>query len=62
MINNDKENLVNSDYAAKLLVQNLNSLVKSSDPLLATTALEVLQQAIEAERKLKELLILVGQS
>ena len=51
----DQENLVNADYAAKLLVQNLNSIVKSTNPLLADIALEVLQQAVQIEQRLNRI-------
>lgn len=28
----DRENLANANYAAKLLVQNLNSIIQSTNP------------------------------
>ena len=51
----DQENLVNADYAAKLLVQNLNSIVQSTNPLLSDIALEVLQQAVQIEQRLNRI-------
>ncbi|WP_411726885.1 hypothetical protein [Methyloglobulus sp.] len=57
MLNNkDQEDLVNADYAANLLVQNLDSIAKSTDPLLASTAHEVLQQAMQIEQRLQRLM------
>jgi hypothetical protein len=54
---NDKEldNLVNSTYAATLLVQNLSSLVKATNPLLSDIAIEILKQATQIEQRLKRI-------
>ena len=51
----DQENLANANYAAKLLVQNLNSIIQSTNPLLADTALEILQQATQIEQRLNRI-------
>lgn len=51
----DRENLVNANYAAKLLVQNLNSIIQSTNPLLADSALEILQQATQIEQRLNRI-------
>ena len=48
---NDKENLVKSSQAANLLVQDLRDLVKAANPLLAEIAIEILQQAVQIDRK-----------
>lgn len=53
MINaKDKEMLVKSCQTANLFVQDLHKLVNSSDPLLGECAIEILQQAIQIEKRL----------
>jgi hypothetical protein len=52
---NDQESLVKSSQTANLFVQDLQELVKSDNPLLAEFALEVLQQAVLLEQKMKRL-------
>lgn len=44
-----------TSQAANLLVQDLQGLVKSSNPLLADVALEILQQAVQVEQRLKRI-------
>ena len=51
----DRENVVKSSQAANLLVQDLRELAKASNPLLAEVALEVLQQAVQLEQRLKRI-------
>lgn len=51
----DQENVVKSSQIANLLVQDLRELVKSPNPLLAEIALEILQQAIQIEQRLKRI-------
>jgi hypothetical protein len=52
---NDKENLIKSSQAAKLLVKNLRDLVKASNPLLAEIAIEIFQQTYQIEQKLNRI-------
>jgi hypothetical protein len=51
----DKRNLEITSQTASLLVQDLQKLVKSTNPLLADIALEILQQAIHIEQRLSKL-------
>lgn len=56
MINaKDQENLIKATHDANFLVQDLSNLVKSTNPLLADIALEILQQATQIEQRLKRL-------
>ncbi len=50
---NDKRNVEMTSQAASLLVQNIQGLVKSNNPLLAEIALEILQQAVLIEQRLQ---------
>jgi hypothetical protein len=50
---NDKRNVEMTSQAANLLVQNIQGLVKSTNPLLADIALEILQQAVLIEQRLQ---------
>jgi hypothetical protein len=50
---NDKRNVEMTSQAANLLVQNIQGLVKSNNPLLAEIALEILQQAVQIEQRLQ---------
>ena len=50
---NDKRNVEMTSQAANLLVQNIQGLVKSTNPLLAEIALEILQQAVLIEQRLQ---------
>lgn len=50
---NDKRNTEMTCQAANLLVQNIQGLVKSTNPLLAEIALELLQQALQIEQRLQ---------
>ena len=50
---NDKRNVEMTSQAANLLVQNIQGLVKSNNPLLAEIALEILQQAVLIEQRLQ---------
>ncbi len=52
---NDQENLVKSGQAANLLVQDLRDLVRSTNPLLAEMAIEILQQAVQVEQRLNRI-------
>lgn len=51
----DQESLTKANHDASFLVQDIGDLVKSSNPLLADIALEILQQATQIEQKLKRL-------
>ena len=50
---NDKRNVEMTSQAANLLIQNIQGLVKSNNPLLAEIALEILQQAVQIEHRLQ---------
>ncbi len=50
---NYKRNVEITSQAANLLVQNLQGLVKSTNPLLAEIALEISQQAVLIEQRLQ---------
>lgn len=51
----DSKNVEKTSQTANLLVQDLQGLVKFANPLLADIALEVLQQAVQIEQRLKRL-------
>lgn len=51
----DQEKVTKSVQAANLLVQDLRELVKADDPLLAHVAMEILQQTVLIEDKLKRI-------
>jgi len=51
----DQENVVKSSQTANLLVQDLLELVKATNPLLAEMAIEILEQAVQIERRLKRI-------
>lgn len=51
----DQENLVKSSQTANLLVQDLRDLVKSDNPLLTEIAIEILQQVVQIEQRLKRI-------
>lgn len=56
MINSrDREKLVKSSQTANLLVQDLRELVTSTNPLLGEFAIEILQQAIQIEKRLSRI-------
>lgn len=52
---NDQENVVSSNQTANLLVQDLRELAKSTNPLLADIALEILQHAVQIEQRLNRI-------
>jgi hypothetical protein len=52
---NDSENLAKSSQTANLLVQDLRDLVKSTNPLLAEIAIEILQQASQIDQRLNRI-------
>ncbi len=52
---NDKENLDKSSQTANLLVKDLRDLVKAANPLLGEIAIEILQQAVQIEQRLKRI-------
>ena len=49
----DQENIVKCSQTASLLSQDLRDLVKSSNPLLADIAREILEQVVKVESRLK---------
>ena len=51
----DQEKVIKSSQSANLLIQDLREMVKSTDPLLAEMALEILQQTVQIEQRLKRL-------
>lgn len=51
----DHEKVVKSTQTANLLVQDLRELVSSDDELLADVALEILEQVVQVERRLKRI-------
>ena len=51
----DQEKVVKSSQTANLLVQDLRELVKAANPLLADIGLDVLEQAVKVENRLKRL-------
>lgn len=56
MINsNDAEKLVKSSQSANLLVQDLREMVSATDPLLGEFAIEILEQAVEIEKRLNRI-------
>jgi len=52
---NDQERVAKSAQTANLLVQDLREMMKADDPLLADIALEILQQAVQVENRLKRI-------
>jgi len=51
----DQETVVKASQTANLLVQGLRNLVKSQNPLLAEIAIEILQQVVQLEQKVKRM-------
>lgn len=51
----DRRNVEKASQTANLLVQDLQGLVKSDNPLLADIALETLQQAAQIEQRLNRI-------
>jgi len=51
----DTRNIEMTSQAANLLVQDIQGLVKSANPLLADVALEILQHAVQIEQRLKRI-------
>ncbi|OHX36510.1 hypothetical protein BJL95_13020 [Methylomonas sp. LWB] len=51
----DRRNVEKASQTANLLVQDLQGLVKSDNPLLADIALEILQQAAQIEQRLNRI-------
>ncbi len=51
----DREKVIKASQTANLLVQDLRELVKADDPLLSDVALEILQQAVLFENRLKRI-------
>ena len=51
----DHENLVKSNQTASLLVQDLRELINCDNPLLGELAIEILQQAVQIEQRLKRI-------
>ena len=55
----DQETVAKSCQTANLLVQDLRELVKADDTLLSDIALDILQQAVQIENRLKRIESLV---
>jgi hypothetical protein len=51
----DQEMVAKSSQTANLLVQDLRELVQSDDPLLSDVALDILQEAVKVESRLKRI-------
>lgn len=51
----DRERVVKASQGANLLVQDLQEMVKASEPLLSDAALELLAQAIQLEQRLSRI-------
>ena len=51
----DRENLIKAGQGANLLVQDLQALIKSKDPLLSDIAMELLKPVVEVELRLKRI-------
>ncbi|MBU2724784.1 hypothetical protein [Acidithiobacillus ferridurans] len=49
----DQERLTKSSHSASFLVQDLRDLVKAGNPLLGEIAIELLQQAVLIEQRIK---------
>ena len=56
----DKENVIKASQTANLLAQDLQSIVKSDDPLLSDLALELLEPVVRIEQRLKRVASLTG--
>jgi len=54
----DRENLLKASHSAEFLVQELTSLTKAQDPLLADISIEVLSQAVAIKDRLNRLVTL----
>ena len=51
----DKRNVEKVSQTAILLVQDIQGLVQSDNPLLSYIAIEILQQAVQLEQRLRGL-------
>jgi hypothetical protein len=51
----DQEQVVKSSQTANLLVQDLRELVKAKNPLLGEIAIEILEQAVLLEQRLRRI-------
>lgn len=54
----DRENLLKASHSADFLVQELMSLAKAQDPLLADISIEILSQAVAIKDRLNRLVTL----
>lgn len=54
----DIENLTKASQGAALLVEDLEALTRSSNPLLAELSVNMLKTAVELEQKLKRIALL----
>lgn len=52
---NDKRNVEKVSQTATLLVQDIQGLVQSANPLLSDIAIEILQQAVQLEQRLRQI-------
>jgi len=51
----DQETVVKARQTANLLVQDLRNLVKLHNPVLAEIGIEILQQVVRLEQKMKRM-------
>lgn len=58
MNDRDKENLVNVVYASNLLMQNLTSLLNSSNPFLSDITSDILEDVTKIDQRLQRLLLI----
>lgn len=58
MNDRDKENLVNVVYSSNLLMQNLTSLLNSSNPFLSDITIDILEDVTKIDQRLQRLLLI----
>jgi len=51
----DKEHIMMANHTVNLLVSDLRELVKADNPLLGELAIEVLEEAVKIEQRLKRI-------
>ncbi len=57
----DQENVVKASQTANLLAQDIHAIAKADNPLLAELGIEMLQQAVALEQKLKRIASITSQ-
>lgn len=51
----DRERVVKASQGANLLVQDLQEMIRASEPLLSDIAMELLAQAVQLEQRLSRI-------